>query len=110
MTIRQAESGEENRILNFYHDLILAMKDDPYRPTWTIGVYPLLEDLQAASARNELFLAEEEGRVTGAFILTHAQAEEYQDIPVPMNPCFVLRSIVIHSSSSPKRGRTQFRQ
>ncbi len=80
VTVRQANAGEEARVLAFYHNLIAAMKESPYRPTWTAGVYPLLEDLQAAASRGELYLAEETGCVIGAFVLTHMQAAEYESV------------------------------
>ena len=81
MRIRQAIEGKEKEILAFYHDLIDRMQEQPYCPYWTKGVYPTLEDIRRATGRSELFLAEEAGRIAGAYILNHVQGEGYDRVP-----------------------------
>lgn len=44
MIIRKARDSEDNYVLSFYYDLIDQMRDREYRPSWTKGVYPTLED------------------------------------------------------------------
>jgi ribosomal protein S18 acetylase RimI-like enzyme len=79
MTVNKARDARE--VLEFYHDLIDKMKDSPVRPTWTRGVYPRLESLQAALEAGNLFTAEEDGRVVGAVIVTAEQDEAYSRVP-----------------------------
>ena len=84
---RRAAAGDAGAALLFYHNLIDKMKDSPYRPTWTKGVYPLLSDLESAIGKEELFLAVEteseadsdDGgkKIVGAVIVTDRQDEAY---------------------------------
>ncbi len=74
---RQATPEDAEAALGFYHDLIDKLKESPYRPTWTRGVYPLLSDLEAAIRREELFLAVDSDAVVGAVIVTDRQDEAY---------------------------------
>ncbi len=78
--IRKARPDEAEKVLAFYHDLIDRMREHPYRPSWTKGVYPTLRDISDAAGREELFISEEEGSVIGAFILNHAQGEGYDRV------------------------------
>lgn len=75
--IRKADPGEESEILNFYHRLIHSMRGTKYPLRWEIGVYPVLEDIAAAVDKRTLYLAEENNRIAGAFILNHSQGEGY---------------------------------
>lgn len=81
MIMREAKIGEGRRVLAFYHDLIDRMQGRPYCPYWTKGVYPTLDVLEAAIDRGEMVLAEEAGRIAGAFILNHVQGEGYDRVP-----------------------------
>ncbi len=81
MVIRAARVGEDRDVLTFYHDLIDKMQGRPYCPYWTKGVYPTREDIAPAIDRSEMFLAEEDGRIAGAFILNHAQGAGYDRVP-----------------------------
>ena len=81
MTIRQADAGEAGAVLAFYHDLIEKMQGQPYCPYWRKGVYPTRQEIEPAARRAELYLAEEEGRVAGAFILNHTQGAGYDRVP-----------------------------
>ena len=81
MIIRRANAGEDREVLAFYHDLIDGMRGRPYCPYWQKGVYPVLEDLRGATDRSELHLAEEDGRIAGAFILNRVQGAGYDRVP-----------------------------
>ncbi len=80
MMIRKALPGEEEKILDLYYTLIDLMKESPYRPTWTKGVYPVLSDIQSAISQQSLYAAEEEGVFVGAFILNHSQEEGFENV------------------------------
>ncbi len=81
MIIRRANSGEDGKVLAFYHDLIDSMQGMPYCPYWTKGVYPAMEDIHPAIECSEMYLAEEDGRVAGAIILNHTQGAGYDRVP-----------------------------
>ncbi len=114
ITIRKALPGEEEKILDLYNTLIDLMKESPYRPTWTKGVYPVLSDIADAVAEESMYIAEESipavetgnpasggvpgagaGRVVGAFFCCRKQADEYRKVPwqVDSPPD---RTVVIH--------------
>ncbi len=58
MIIRKALPGEEEKILELYYTLIDLMKESPYRPTWTKGVYPVLSDVRTAVENQSMYTAE----------------------------------------------------
>jgi len=100
MTIRRAAAGEEDSVLAFYGDLIERMRNREYRPSWTIGVYPAWEDIHAAIAASDLFVALEAGAIVGAFILNHVQAESYRDVrwafPATPDRVGVIHLLAVH--------------
>lgn len=77
MNIRKACPGEENRILEFYHQLIQDMQGSPYPLRWEKGTYPVLSDILAAVKEESLYVAEESEHIIGAFILNHKQGDGY---------------------------------
>lgn len=84
MIIRKAINGEDRQVLLFYYNLIDQMKDQEYRPSWTKGVYPVLEDIHDAMAHEELYVAIQEGVIAGAFILNHQQGDGYDEVSWPV--------------------------
>lgn len=102
MIIRRAVDGEEQNVLSFYHDLIDLMKDKYYRPTWTKGVYPTLTDFQPAISRSELYLAVDDDRIVGAFILNHIQGDSYDRVEwrtdADADKTAVLHLLAVHPS------------
>lgn len=80
MILRKATSGEAERVLAFYYDLIDAMQGQAYCPYWTKGVYPTLEDIQSAIRLSEIVLAIEGEVIAGAYILNHRQADDYRRV------------------------------
>ena len=81
MMIRKALPGEEEKILDLYYTLIDLMKESPYRPTWTKGIYPVLSDVRTAVEEQSMYAAEEDGAVVGAFFIVHCQEEAYGQVP-----------------------------
>lgn len=80
MEIRQAEPEEAEKALAFYYNLIDGMQDAEYPIRWVKGVYPTLEDMKTAAGEGNLFLAKEQGEITGAFVLNHSQNESYMNV------------------------------
>ncbi len=90
MIIRKAEEKDAARALALYGHLIDVMKDSPYRPTWTKGLYPSAGDLDPAIREGRLWIAEEaagtgpeggEPLILGAVIRTSVQSEGYERVP-----------------------------
>lgn len=86
MIIRRAKPEEAPAAIEFYHDLIDAVKDRPIRPTWTKGVYPLLSDLQEAAENGWLYIAvQEDGEIIGAVVVNDRQGQGYSDVDWPVS-------------------------
>lgn len=81
MIIRTASERDAAAVLDFYYALIDAMRENPYRPTWTRDVYPTKAHLDPAIEEGNLFVAEENGVILGAFILNEIQGEGYDRAP-----------------------------
>ena len=79
--IRKARPGEERRILSLYEELIVQMKDSPFRPTWKKDVYPTMDYIRPAVESGTMYVAEEEGDIVGAMVCNHAQGGEYHTVP-----------------------------
>ena len=75
--IRKAVSGEAQSVLDFYDRLIDTMRDSPYPLRWEKGVYPTLPDIEEALEEGCLYLAEDAGKIAGAFIVNHTQGTGY---------------------------------
>lgn len=103
MLVRSAAVNDVDRVLLFYNDLIDRMRENPYRPTWKKGVYPTMEGLLDAAEAGTLFLAEEAGRILGAFVLNHQQAVGYKYISwaadAPVENVAVLHLLGVHPSA-----------
>lgn len=78
--VRTAYEGESRRILDFYYELLDDMQTSEYVSKWVKGVYPVLSDIESAVSDGNLFLAEEDYRIIGAFILNHDQDPLYADV------------------------------
>ncbi len=75
--IRKAVPGEAAAVLQFYHRLIDAMRDSPYPLRWEKNVYPVLRDIEEAVDEGSLYVAEDAGKIAGAFIVNHTQGAGY---------------------------------
>ncbi len=81
MIIRKAVPDEAQIILDFYYDLIDTMKSSPVRPTWTKGVYPILDDIREASENGWLLIAVlDNGSIAGAVIVNDRQGQRYDEV------------------------------
>ena len=98
MQIRKALPGEEERVLQFYHDLIDDMKDMEFRPAWIKGVYPAQKDIADAIAQGAMYVADEDGFIAAA-VLNHAQGEGYElaawKTDAPADRCAVIHILAV---------------
>ena len=76
--IRKAAPGEAPTVLQFYHRLMDAMRDSPYPLRWEKNVYPVLRDIKEAAEDGGLYVAEDAGKIVGAFIVSHTQGAGYR--------------------------------
>lgn len=79
MTIKRAGSSDVEAALEFYYQLIDDMRGTGFL-RWEKGVYPKLSDLQEAAQAGNLFLGYADGKIAGAFILSHNQDEGYSQV------------------------------
>ena len=102
LTTRRANRGEAERVLAFYYDLMDRMRGTEFCPYWAKDVFPALEDIRAAIDGENLFVAEADGGIVGAFILNHAQAEGYGEVrwnvEAPPERVGVIHLLAVHPS------------
>ncbi len=80
MEITRAETNEGNIVVNFYHDLITALRGTPHFPDWEIGVYPQDSSLLDSIAAGELWLCKQDSQILGAMVLNHHAGDEYDRV------------------------------
>ena len=73
---------------------------------WLPGVYPVRKTAEAALARDDLFVYEEEGRVLAAAIINQTQVDAYADgkwvYPAEDSDVMVLHTLVVEPSAGGK--------
>ena len=82
--VRKANAGEETAIISFYADLIEIMRNNEFRPTWEVGIYPTIDTIRDAIAANTLYVAVDTERgdhIVSAGICNHNQGEGYETVP-----------------------------
>lgn len=84
MDIRYAREQEFSVVRQFYHSLIDAMEDAPYKPGWKKEVYPSDADLKKALEADELFIGLEGEKITSAMIVNHDVNEGYLKVSWPI--------------------------
>ena len=66
---------------------------------WQRGVYPTAETVQAALDRDELFVAEQDGRIIGAAVINQIQVDVYEsgawEYAAPDDRVMVLHTLFI---------------
>ncbi|MEF9920968.1 MAG: GNAT family N-acetyltransferase [Erysipelotrichaceae bacterium] len=80
MEIRQARNDEYRQVLDFYYDLIDAMRDHEYSPGWEKKIYPMDEDIQKAIEAEELYIGLVNNDIAGAMVLNQKSADGYDKV------------------------------
>jgi len=83
LIIRKAAPEELQRVRRFYHEVTDGLAEAQYSPGWKKDIYPSVEDLQGALARQELYVAEEDGRIAAAMTVNHDSNEGYAKVSWP---------------------------
>lgn len=81
--IRKAETGEYERVRDFYFKLIDDMQSCEYHPKWQKGVYPEEKNLKAAIENGELYIGLMNNEILGAMIVNHSCTDGYESAAWP---------------------------
>lgn len=79
MNIRKAKKVELNKVVEFYHQLIDDMQDDPYHPAWEKDIYPTSSYLKESISDGELFIMTDDNKIIASVVLNHKHVEQYND-------------------------------
>lgn len=71
--IRQAELCDLPAVLQLYRQLCDQQAQDTWTPLWEFGLHPSEEMLEGYVRNGELWLAEADGEVAGAMVLTEEE-------------------------------------
>jgi len=77
MIIRKATDSDISEIEQIYSDIHTAEEKGEVTIGWIRGVYPTSATAQAALLRDDLFVAEKDGKVIGAAVINQTQVGEY---------------------------------
>lgn len=107
MIIRKAILSDISAVSEIYDDIHTAEESGLTTIGWVRGVYPTKKTAEAALERGDLFVLEEEGRITGAVIINQSQCDGYEtanwQYPAADSEIMVLHTLVIDPSAA-RRG------
>ena len=99
MEFRKAAETDIPAIAQIYEDIHTVEESGVAAIGWIRDVYPTEQTAQAALARDDLFVGEENGRIVGAAIINQQQVDSYKDghwkFDVPEKQVMVLHTLVI---------------
>ncbi|MBQ8620177.1 MAG: GNAT family N-acetyltransferase [Clostridia bacterium] len=107
MTIRKAIPSDVSAVAAIYDAIHTAEEAGETTIGWVRGVYPTEKTADAALARGDLFVLEDDGRIAGAAIINQSQCDGYETASwqYPAEDCeiMVLHTLVIHPAAA-RRG------
>lgn len=80
LAVRTAREAECDKILEFYYDLIDAMRDLEEKPGWEKNIYPTRQFLQKAIEEQNLWLGVSDEMIVSAMVLNHECADGYENV------------------------------
>ena len=80
MEIRKATLEDLGEVAQLYDTLNDYLESHENDPGWKKGVYPTEEDARTGIEENTLFVAVEQGRIAGTFILRHKPEAAYAQV------------------------------
>ena len=99
---RQAVPGDLDQIAAIYDRIHTREEAGQSTVGWVRDIYPTRATAEAALARDELFVEEQDGVIVGTAILNQTQVDAYFGAPwehdVPENEVMVLHTLVIDPS------------
>ena len=97
--IRKAEKRDLDAVDGLYQEIHDAESTGLITTGWIRGIYPVKATAEAALARDDLFVLEEDGRILGSGIINQLQVDVYQGAPwncqVPDEQVCVLHTLVV---------------
>ena len=97
--IRKAEMRDLDAVDCLYQEIHDAESTGQVTTGWIREIYPTKETAEAALARDDLFVLEEDGRILGSGIINQLQVDAYAGAPwnyqVPDEQVCVLHTLVI---------------
>jgi len=81
MNFRMAAREDFENVMQFYYDLIDAMRNIEYCPKWEKDIYPTRQLIQASIEQNELAISLIDGIIAGAMVINQEVAEGYDQLP-----------------------------
>lgn len=106
MTFRKAIAADIPAIAAIYADIHTQEEQGLATIGWIRDVYPTKQTAQAALARGDLFVGEENGRIVGAAIINQQQVDCYAEgnwqYPAPAEQVMVLHTLVISPAQARK--------
>ena len=104
--IRKAETGDLDAIERIYQEIHDAETAGVLTTGWIKGIYPTRATAEAALARDDLFVIEEDGCILSSGIINQLQVDAYEGAPwkwqVPVDQVCVLHTLVISPSARGK--------
>ena len=98
-TIRKASSSDIDAIAAIYDNIHTEEEAGRVSIGWVRGIYPSRTTAEEALARNDLFIAEADGKAVGTAVINQIQVDIYKDAPwqydVPDDEIMVLHTLVI---------------
>ncbi|MGN1388700.1 MAG: GNAT family N-acetyltransferase [Bulleidia sp.] len=80
---RAGKMNELEELYQFYEEVCAFQNRDQYGPSWTIGIYPSMEDLKMHLQDQDIYLLREEGRIASAMVLTDQEDPDYLGVQFP---------------------------
>lgn len=71
MNIKTAETGDFDRVVEFYDNIIDDMQGLQYHPLWQKRIYPTLEFIRQSIENRQLFIQLENGDIIGCMVINH---------------------------------------
>ena len=99
MDIRKAEQKDFEAVTALYERAHDAEETGLIHTGWQRGIYPTAETVRAALGRDDLFVAEEGGRIVGAAVINQLQVDVYEsgawEFAAPDDKVMVLHTLFI---------------
>ncbi len=104
--IRKAEERDLDAVDGLYQKIHDAETAGLITTGWIRGIYPIRATAEAALARDDLFVLEEDGRILGSAIINQRQVDVYEGAPwrhrVPDEQVCVLHTLVVSPAAHGK--------
>lgn len=104
MTIRKARPSDIPAVAAIYDAIHTAEEAGQATIGWVRGVYPTAATAEAALARDDLFVLEDNGKTVGAAIINQSQCDGYEtaswQYPAADSEIMVLHTLVIDPSAA----------